>query len=55
MGCKSSLERFSIAEKIWKNNPDLENILSRFSFIYCKLEGKSETKKINLVSCIEGK
>ena len=54
MGCKSSLERFLIAEKIWKNNPDLENILSRFSFIYSKLEGKCETQKIiNLVSYIE--
>ena len=25
MGCKSSLERFLIAEKIWKNNPDLDS------------------------------
>lgn len=54
MDCVSSFERFSIAEKIWKNNPDLENILSRFSFIYSKLEGKCDTQKIiNLVSCIE--
>ena len=54
MDCVSSFERFSIAEKIWKNNPDLENILSRFSFIYSKLDGKCETQKIiNFVSFIE--
>ena len=43
-GCMSTFDRFKFALDIW-NDPDhsIDNMLSKLSFVYCRLDGNIET------------